>query len=248
MKRSRRVALVTGGSRGIGRASCLRLAEDGYDIALCYRASQQKALQLVDEIRSKDSRAFSMKADVSKWSEARAFVKKAALDLGRLDVLVNNAGIYERTILDDLTPENWDRRVAVNLSSVFYCTKAALPHLKKAGWGRIINISSQIGFKGTDHGAEYAASKAGIIGFTKSAARELAKYNVTVNAIAPGPIDTDILAGDTPERKKQRALEIPLRRLGTAEDVAAVVSFLASEDSDWMTGTTIHVNGGSVMY
>jgi len=243
-----KVALVTGSSRGIGRATALRLAADGYDLIVNYVHSEKQATQVVETIKAKGRKAVSVKADVSKWHEAKRLIETAVKSFGRIDVLVNNAGIYERTVLDRLTPEQWDRRVATNLSSVFYCTKAALPYLKKAGWGRIINISSQIAFKGTDHGSEYAASKAGILGFTKAAAQELARYNVTVNAIAPGPVDTDILAGDTPEKKRQRAREIPLRRIGRPEDVAAVVSFLASKDSDWITGTTLLVNGGSVMY
>jgi NAD(P)-dependent dehydrogenase (short-subunit alcohol dehydrogenase family) len=243
-----KVALVTGSSRGIGRATALRLAADGYDLVVNYVNSEKQATQVVVAIKAKGRKAVSVKADVSKWREARRLVEKAIKTFGRIDVLVNNAGIYKRTVLDKLTPEQWDRRVATNLSSVFYCTKAALPYLKKAGWGRIINISSQIAIKGTDHGSEYAASKAGILGFTKAAAQELAKYNVTVNAIAPGPVDTDILAGDMPEKKRQRAREIPLRRIGKPEDIAAVVSFLASKDSDWITGTTLLVNGGSVMY
>jgi len=243
-----KVAIVTGSSRGIGRATALRLAADGYDIVVNYVRSKKQATQVAAAIKAKGRKAVSVKADVSKWREARRLVETAIKVFGRIDILVNNAGIYERTVLDDLTPEQWDRRVATNLSSVFYCTKAALPYLKKTGWGRIINISSQIAFKGTDHGSEYAASKAGILGFTKAAAQELARYNITVNAVAPGPIDTDILAGDTPERKRQRAREIPLRRIGRPEDIAAVVSFLASKDSDWITGTTLLVNGGSVMY
>jgi len=248
MRHAAKVALVTGGSRGIGRATAIRLAEDRFDVAIGFRVREQEARQVADEIRAKGSKAIAVRADVSNWDEADALVERAVAGLGRIDVLVNNAGIYERTILDNLTPEMWNERVSTNLSSVFYCTKAALPYLRKAGWGRIINISSQIAIKGTDHGSEYAASKAGILGFTKAAAQELARYNITVNAIAPGPVDTDILGGDTPDRKRRRAREIPLRRIGKPEDIAAVVSFLASNDSDWMTGTTLLVNGGSVMY
>ncbi len=242
------IALITGSSRGIGKATALRLAADCFDVVVNYVRSNKQAAQVVDAIEASGRKAISVKADVSRWREARRLIETAVRSFGRIDVLVNNAGIYERTVLDKLTPEEWDRRVATNLSSVFYCTKAAMPYLKRAGWGRIINISSQIAIKGTDHGSEYAASKAGILGFTKAAAQELARYNVTVNAIAPGPVDTDILAGDTPEKKRQRAREIPLRRIGKPEDIAAVVSFLASKDSDWITGTTLLVNGGSVMY
>jgi NAD(P)-dependent dehydrogenase (short-subunit alcohol dehydrogenase family) len=240
------IALITGSSRGIGKATALRLAADCFDVVVNYVRSNKQAAQVVDAIEASGRKAISVKADVSRWREARRLIETAVRSFGRIDVLVNNAGIYERTVLDKLTPEEWDRRVATNLSSVFYCTKAAMPYLKRAGWGRIINISSQIAIKGTDHGSEYAASKAGILGFTKAAAQELARYNVTVNAIAPGPVD--ILAGDTPEKKRQRAREIPLRRIGKPEDIAAVVSFLASKDSDWITGTTLLVNGGSVMY
>ena len=243
-----KVALITGSSRGIGRATAMRLAEDGFGISVNFNRSEKSALDVVDSIRAKGRKATAIKADVSKWREAKALVDGAFKFHGRLDVLVNNAGVYRRTVLDDLTPEEWNERLATNLSSVFYCTKAALPYLKKAGWGRIINISSQIGFKGTNHGAEYAASKAGIIGFTRAVAQELAIYNVTVNAIAPGTVDTDILSGDTPARKLERAKEIPMRRLGKSEDIAAAVSFLASKDADWITGATLHVNGGQIMY
>jgi len=243
-----KVALITGSSRGIGKAIALRLADDGMDVVVNFNRNEKQAMRVSDQVRSRGRKSIVVRADVSQWREAEALVDKAFRSFKRLDVLVNNAGVYERTFLEDLTPDDWDRRVATNLSSVFYCTRAALPYLKNAHGGRVINISSQIAFKGTDHGSEYAASKAGILGFTKAAAQELAKYNITVNAIAPGPIDTDILAGDSPERRRQRAREIPLRRIGTPEDVAAVVSFLASKDSDWMTGTTLLVNGGSVMY
>lgn len=243
-----KVALVTGSSRGIGRATALRLAVDGFDVVVNCNRSKKQAMQVVNAIKRKGRKAVAIKADVSKWREAKALVEGAVKAFGRLDVLVNNAGIYERAVLDDLTPEDWDKRLATNLSSMFYCTKAALPTLKKAGWGRVINISSQIGFKGTNHGAEYAASKAGIIGFTRAVAQELAIYNVTVNAIAPGTVDTDILSGDSPARKIERAKEIPMRRLGRPEDIAAAVSYLASEDADWITGSTLHVNGGQIMY
>lgn len=243
-----RVVLVTGSSRGIGRATALRLASDGFDVVVNYNRSEREAMHVVDAIRGTGRKAVAIKADVSEWREAKALVEGAVKAFWRLDVLVNNAGVYERATLDDLAPEDWDARLATNLSSMFYCTKAALPALKKAGWGRIINISSQIGFKGTNHGAEYAASKAGIIGFTRAVAQELAIYNVTVNAIAPGTVDTDILSGDTPERKLERAKEIPMRRLGKPEDIAAAVSYLASKDADWITGATLHVNGGQIMY
>ncbi len=244
----KQVALITGSSRGIGKATALRLAEDGYDIVVNFNRSEKQAMKLVDDIKAKGGRSVAIKADVSKWSGAKNLVNATLEKFGRLDILVNNAGVYVRDTLDDLTPSNWDVRLATNLSSMFYCTKAALQNFRNLGHGRIINISSQIGFRGTDHGAEYAASKAGIIGFTKAVAQELCKHNVTVNAIAPGAVDTDILAEDTPERKRERAREIPMGRLGTPEDIAAVVSFLASEEADWITGATIHVNGGSIMY
>ncbi len=243
-----KVALVTGSSRGIGKATALRLAEDGFDIVVNYNRSEKQALKVVDAIKSKGRKTTAIKADVSKWPEAKTLVDKTLETFGHIDVLVNNAGIYIRADMDDLTPEDWDKRLATNLSSMFYCTKAALPALRRGKWGRIINISSQIGFKGTNHGIEYTASKAGIVGFTKAAAQELCKDNITVNAIAPGAVDTDILAGDSLEKKKQRAREIPMGRLGSAEDIAAAVSFLASKEADWITGATLHVNGGSIMY
>jgi len=243
-----KIAIVTGSSRGIGKATVIRLAEDGCEIVVNYKNSEKQAMQVIETIKAKGRSAIAVKADVSQWTQAKNLIDRTVETFGRLDILVNNAGIYERANLDKLTPEDWDKRIATNLSSMFYCTKAALPFLKKVGWGRIINISSQIGFKGTNHGTEYATSKAGIIGFTRAVAQELCKFNVTVNAIAPGAVDTDILAGDSLERKKERAREIPMGRLGKPEDVATVVSFLTSQEADWITGATIHVNGGSIMY
>lgn len=242
-----RVALVTGASRGIGAATARRLARDGFDIAVNYRASQQDAEATVHDVERLGCRGVAVRADVSRFSEVRDLVARAVDRLGRLDVLVNNAGVYERRSLDETSPEDWDRRLAINLSSCFYAAKAAVPHLQRAGGGRIVNVASVLAFRGTEHGAEYVASKAGIVGLTKTLALELAKDGILVNAVAPGAIDTAILAHDTPESRARREEAIPLRRVGTAEEVAAAIAFLVGPGGDYITGQVLHVNGGALM-
>lgn len=187
-----------------------------------------------------------LQADVGDPSAVVTMVDDAARELGGLDVLVNNAGVYERASLDEVGPAEWDRTIAVNLTATYLATRAAVPHMRRRGGGRVINVSSQVAFMGTDHGAHYAAAKAGVVGLTRALARELAKDRITVNAVAPGAIETAILAGDTPERRAKRVREIPLGRVGTPEEIAATISFLASDDASWMTGVTIHANGGQI--
>lgn len=243
-----RVALVTGGSRGIGAATARRLAEDGFDIALGYVSRPEGASRAVQAVEVLGRRAIAVRADVSRYEDVSRMVSATVDRLGRLDVLVNNAGVYERAFLDETTPEDWDRRIAVNLSSCFYLAKAAVPHLRATGGGRIVNVTSVIAFRGTSHGAEYAAAKAGIVGLTKALALELAKDRILVNAVAPGPIETDILGGDTPEIRARRVQAIPLRRVGVPEEVAAAIAFLVGPGGDYITGQVLHVNGGSLMW
>jgi 3-oxoacyl-[acyl-carrier protein] reductase len=239
--------VVTGASRGIGKATAVRLAADGMDVAVNYVRDEAGARHAAKEIEALGRKALVVQADVARWSDVAAMATTVLKAFGTVDVLVNNAGVYERRSSFDLTPEEWDRQIAVNLSSVFYVTKAFLPSLKEGGWGRLVNLSSQIGFLGTDHGPHYAAAKAGIVALTKSFARELAPYGVTANVVAPGAVDTAILAGDTPEVRREREGRIPLGRVGRPEEIANVVAFLASRDADWITGATFHVNGGQLM-
>lgn len=244
----RRVALVTGASRGIGGATAQRLAQDGFDVAVNYLERKEAALKIVNRIEDLSRRSIPVQADVSRAADVRRMVSETVAGLGRLDVLVNNAGVYARSVFDDTTPEDWDRRLAINLSSCFYAAKAAVPEMRKVGGGRIVNVTSQLAYRGTSHGSDYVAAKAGIVGLTKALALELAKDRILVNAVAPGSIETDILAGDTPEDRARRVRTIPLGRVGRADEVAAAIAFLASPDSAYITGQVLHVNGGSLLY
>lgn len=243
-----RVALVTGASRGIGAATAERLARDGFDVAVNYASRKDGALRTVNLIEAAGRRGVAVQADVSKVPEARRMVAETVAGLGRLDVLVNNAGVYDRALFDETKEEDWDRRIATNLSSAFYAAKAAVPEMRKVGGGRIISMTSQLAYRGTTHGADYVAAKAGIVGLTKALALELAKDRILVNAVAPGSIETDILAGDSPDDRARRVRTIPLGRVGLSSEVASAVAFLASPDAAYITGQILHVNGGSALY
>ena len=243
-----RVVLVTGASRGIGAATALRLARDGFQVVVNFASNEDAARRTVQAIEGAGGTAIAVRADVSDAAEVQRLVAETASRFGRLDILVNNAGVYERASLDDTTTEDWDRRVATNLSSRFYAAKASVPEMRKVGGGRIINLTSQLAYRGTTHGADYVAAKAGIVGLTKALALELAKDRILVNAVAPGSIETDILAGDTPEDRARRVRTIPLGRVGLPEEIAAAVAFLASPDAAYITGQILHDNGGSALY
>jgi len=244
----RRKALVTGGSRGIGRATALRLAEDGFDVAICYINSKKEAEEVARLIRATGAKGVAFQADLSKRAAAEGVVEKAARFLGGLDTLVNNAGIYIRTKFEQLSPQAWHRTISTNLDSMFFTCRAALPFMKERNFGRIVNLSSILAHTGSGQGADYAASKAGIIGFTRSLALELAQYGITVNAVASGSVETAIISGDTPEVRRERIKKIPLGRVGQPEDIAGVVAFLVSKDASYITGQTLNPNGGQFMF
>jgi 3-oxoacyl-[acyl-carrier protein] reductase len=239
-----RVSLVTGASRGIGRATAIRLAEDGYDVVVNYLRQGDAARDVVDRIEQAGRRSLAIRADVASRDEIRRMVGEATEKLGPVSVLVNNAGIYQRVTVDQMEPDRWERTLSVNLSGPFHTIQAVLPAMRQGGWGRIVNVSSQIGVRGTDHGADYAASKAGLLGLTKAVALEVAREGITVNAVAPGTIETDILRNYSKEDREIRNRRIPVGRIGLPEEVASMVSYLASEEARYITGATLHVNGG----
>jgi 3-oxoacyl-[acyl-carrier protein] reductase len=243
-----RVALVTGGSRGIGRAIALRLAEEGCDVAVNYLASFAAAEEVADAIRGAGRRAMAVKADVASPIEVESMVMLVEEELGPVDVLVNNAGIHKHHKSWEMSVEDWQRIIDVNLTGAYLTTRLVGPSMAERGWGRIINISSVVAMSGTDHEAHYAASKAGMHGLTKSTALELSPMGVTVNAVAPGWIRTDMTGDATEEEMAEAMREIPLGRIGEPEEIAAVVAYLASPDASYVTGQVIHVNGGMGLY
>ena len=240
-------ALVTGGSRGIGRAIALELARQGADVAVNYARNAEAATQVVAEIETLGRSAVALPADVGDFDQAAALVKAAIKALGRLDVLVNNAGITRDTLLLRMQEADWDEVLRVNLKGVFNTSKAAVRSMMRQRAGRIINISSVSGLMGQVGQANYSAAKAGMIGLTKSIAREFAARGTTVNAVAPGLITTDMTAALDEELREQMRSLIPLGRFGVTEDVAHVVAFLASDAAAYITGAVLPVDGGLSM-
>lgn len=238
------VALITGGSRGIGSVIAENLAKDGYNIAICYSGNEDAAIKTVEACKAHGVQAMHIKADVSKAEDVTAMFSQVKEALGAVDVLVNNAGITKDGLLLRMSESDFDSVIDINLKGTYLCTKAAIKDMMKARHGRIINITSIVGVKGNAGQANYSASKAGIIGFTKSVAREYGSKGVTVNAIAPGFIQT-AMTDELPEDVKKAYLnQIPLARFGTAEDVANAAVFLASEKASYITGQVIEVTGG----
>jgi 3-oxoacyl-[acyl-carrier protein] reductase len=244
----KRVAVVTGGSRGIGRAIILALAEPDLQVVFNhFDPDEVAAAETVRLVAERRCQAEGEKLDVSNYEAVQEFFRKVAERLGRIDILVNNAGITRDGFLSRMKEADWDAVLAVNLKSAFNCTQAVSRYMMKQRCGRIVNIASVVGAMGNAGQANYAASKAGVIGFTKSIARELASRNITVNAVAPGFIETDMTAV-LPEKVKEAFLaQIPLGRAGRTEDVAQTVKFLTSEAASYITGQVIHVNGGMYM-
>ncbi len=239
-----KTVLVTGGARGIGRAITLAFAKSGADVAFTYRSSGQLAESLVSEVRAMGRKVLPLEADATSMKSAVEVVEKVVAEFKRLDVLVNNAGITKDNLLLRMSEEDWDSVIQTNLKSVFNYTKAAARTMMGQRYGKIINLSSVVGLKGNAGQSNYAASKAGIIGFTKSIAKELASRNILVNAVAPGYIDTDMTAALTEEQRKAVIDAIPLKRVAKPDDVAKVVLFLASPDADYITGQVVSVDGG----
>ncbi|MFJ3387193.1 3-oxoacyl-[acyl-carrier-protein] reductase [Lysinibacillus sp. NPDC086135] len=242
-----KVAVVTGASRGIGRAIALKLADEGAKVVVNYSGSQAKAEEVVATIQENGGEAIAVQASVSKTEEVSALMDAAVKTFGSLDILVNNAGITRDNLLMRMKEDEWDDVLDTNLKGVFLCTKAVTRQMMKQRAGRIINISSIVGVAGNAGQANYVAAKAGVIGLTKTTAKELASRNILVNAIAPGFIETE-MTEQLPEDIKQGMLtQIPLAKLGQPEDIAKAVAFLASDDATYMTGQTLHIDGGMVM-
>lgn len=240
------VAMVKGSGRGIGKAIATRFAEQGADIAVV-DISRETAEATAREVLSIGRRAAVKIADVSEYEAVNLAVDEIVAELGRLDVLVNNAGVEKRAPFLEITPQDWQHQLDVNLTGTFFCTQAAARHMAKRGYGRIVNLSSVAGLIGPIDLAAYGASKAGVIGLTRAAALDLADHGITVNAIAPGPIETELMLGAwTADALRERPQHGAIPRFGTVDEIAGTALFLASRDSGFITGITISVDGGAV--
>ena len=241
-----KVAMITGATRGIGKQIALTLANEGYNIVLNYRTENDELKQLKNEIESKKVKCLTVQGDVTNFEDCKQMIESAIEKFGKVDVLVNNAGITKDMLLARMKEEDFKQVIDVNLVGTFNMTKNVISYMMKARNGRIINISSVVGIAGNAGQTNYSASKAGIIGFTKSLAKEVASRNILVNAVAPGFIETNMTEVLKQEVKDEIAKNIPLKRMGTPQDVANVVKFLASEDSSYITGQVISVDGGMI--
>ena len=242
-----RAAVVTGGSRGLGRAICLELARGGANVVLCYAGNEAAANETVAACEALGAKAAAVRCDVSKEDEVKALTDAALKTFGRIDILVNNAGITKDGLLMMMKPEDFDAVIAANLRGTFLCMKAVARQMVKQRYGRIVNLSSVVGLRGNAGQVNYAASKAGVVGMTKSLAKELASRGVTVNAVAPGFIETDMTAAMPQAAKDAMMPTIPMQRLGAPEDVAKAVAFLASDEAAYVTGQVLAVDGGMAM-
>ena len=245
--RKDQVALVTGAARGIGKEICLKLAEEGYDISVNYRTKTDDVEELKLKIESYGVKCVLVQGDIGNFGECEKMVQETVEALGKIDVLVNNAGITKDGLLMRMSEEDFTKVIDINLVGTFNMTRNVIPLMVKQRYGRIISISSVVGIAGNAGQTNYSASKAGIIGFTKSLAKEVASRNILVNAIAPGFIATDMTKVLSDDQKEHINANIPLKRMGTPEDIAKAVKFLASEDSSYITGQVLHVDGGMLM-
>jgi 3-oxoacyl-[acyl-carrier protein] reductase len=242
-----RVAVVTGASRGIGRAIAIKLASLGAKVVVNYRSNQAAAEEVVQQIQGMGGEAIAVQADVSNYEEAQRLIQSALDHFGRLDILVNNAGTTRDALLVRMSEEDWDVVINTNLKGAFNCTKAAQRTMIKQRYGRIVNITSIAGLAGNPGQANYAAAKAGLVGFTKAVAKELGSRNITVNAVAPGYVPTDLTATLPPELVAKGIEMTPLGRPGTPEDIANAVAFLVSDEASYITGQVLSVDGGLAM-
>lgn len=242
-----KTALVTGASRGIGRAAALELAKAGAKVAVNFAGNRTAAEEVVSMIEATGGQAMLVQADVGNAADVEAMIKAVVERFGRIDILVNNAGITRDNLIMRMKEEDWDAVIHTNLKGIFNCTKVVTKLMMKQRYGRIVNMTSVVGVMGNAGQSNYAAAKAGVIGFTKSMAKELASRNITVNAVAPGYISTDMTADLPDQAKADLQSQIPLQRLGNPADVASAVLFLVSPGADYITGQTLHVDGGMVM-
>ncbi len=239
-----KVAIVTGGSRGIGRAIARVLALSGCSVVITYKSSSQQAQEVVDEISKFDSKAMAIQADSAKFEDAQRVVDEVLKNFGKIDILINNAGITRDNLILRMSESDWDDVIETNLKGVFNFTKAVIKHMISQRYGKIINIASVVGLIGNPGQTNYAASKAGIIGFTKALAKEVASRNIQVNVVAPGYVETEMTEKLNEEQKKRLFEMIPAKRIAKPEEIAYVVKFLASPEADYITGQVIVVDGG----
>jgi 3-oxoacyl-[acyl-carrier protein] reductase len=242
-----RTAIVTGGAKGIGRGIAEAFASEGADVAIADIATNDEATQVIEAIQQAGRNALYVRTDVAEEQQVQSMVEAVHSAFGHIDILVNNAGIFTQALVEHLSIADWDRVLAVNLRGTFLCARYVLPYMLEQGWGRIINIASQLGYIGGQEVAHYSASKGGVIAFTKALAREVSTRNVLVNAIAPGPVLTDLLASETEEWKAAKLAELPIGRFGEVREVAPTAVFLASDDATYYVGQTLGPNGGDVM-
>lgn len=242
-----KVAFITGGTRGIGKQIAITLANEGYDIAINYRQENKELEETRNEIKKNNVKCLAVKGNIAKFEDTKSMATKIIEEFGKIDILVNNAGITKDMLLMRMKPEDFKNVIDVNLIGTFNVTKNVIPYMMKKREGKIINISSVVGISGNAGQTNYSSSKAGIIGFTKSLAKEVGSRNILVNAVAPGFIKTQMTDILKEEVKNEISNKIPLKRMGTPKDVANLVQFLVSEQSSYITGQVIHVDGGMLM-